>query len=513
MAAAAVAIAFGIGIIAADIAGLLACITCSVLVILIATPFFKQRQRPVLAIIIVSFLIGAVRYAADKDIPPNDISCKTSQTKSFIGVIASDPETVPGRTRLEIRVESVKTDKGWIAATGRILTTAYSGERSTELDYGDRVLINARPYTPYDPTNPGQFSWKQYLARNGIYTCATVRNQNDIIILKRRAGNPATMLALQLKQHIITSVRQLHPPKQASLITGMTLGTYSCLNPETVTHFQRTGTLHLLAASGSNCFLLIMLFTPLLKQFGVQPKHRHIILVFLLVIYLMIVGAKPSLMRATIMASLVLLALPLGRTANIKNIFYIAAIIVLMIAPSDIFDVGFQLSFLGVWALICVSPLIQKVLEHFGWGQNNINTQNKKRISLALLYGKFKGIISGVLIGTIAVTIVTTPLIAYYFNYISLVALPANLALAAEVPFVFADGILSSTVAHIPELSYVFSLAGSFISNFLLETVGYFGSMRYSSISIPSPSITAIIGYYAILYVALSYIKSRIADE
>jgi competence protein ComEC len=220
----------------------------------------------------------------------------------------------------------------------------------------------------------------------------------------------------------------------------------------------------------------------------------------------MIVGIRPSLLRATVMVSLALLAVPLGRVVNIKNIFFVAAIIVLMIAPSDIFDVGFQLSFLGVWALISVVPIIEQALKHSDPGSDNRIT---KWGFARLISRKLSGVISGTLVGTVAVTLVTTPLIAYYFNYISLISLPANLAMAVGVPIVFADGILSAFVAHIPIISDILGVVGSIASSLLLGVVDYLGSMRFSAISIPSPGMAVLIGYYAILYAALSHkIKS-----
>jgi len=102
--------------------------------------------------------------------------------------------------------------------------------------------------------------------------------------------------------------------------------------------------------------------------------------------------------------------------------------------------------------------------------------------------------------------------IAYYFNYVSLVSIPANMAMALGVPIVFADGLVSLAVAPIPVIRDCVGCMGAAVTRLMLAVVNYLGSLRYSSISVASPGALALLGYYIILAAALSYGRDRVAE-
>lgn len=507
---AAVAIAFALGILAAAHASFAICLLAAGLLLLPLLIIKPGSARTVLGIVLAAFAVGAARYAVSREIPLHDVSRFIPRAVAFQGRVASDPESRSDRVRLLLEVTQVQTGEGWEPATGRITATIYEPAASElHLSYGDLALIQARPYIPRDPTNPGQFSWKEYLARQRVYACVSVREAGSVT-KARAGGNPITKAALIAKKYVIASIERIHPKREAGLISGMVMGTYAYLPADVLREFQRTGTLHLLAASGYNCFILVFLAAPVLTWARVFPRDRSLILMLLLALYLIMVGPKPSLVRAAVMTSLFLAGRLLQRVPRTQNLFFAAAIVVLAMNPSDLFDIGFQLSFLGVWSLLCIAPVIEAVLRKAGW----TGPQPGRRMTPPQwLAGKVSAGLVATAVATTAVSLVVSPVVAYYFNYISVVSLPANVAVGLGVPFVFADGIASAALGWVPGIGQVIGALGTRVARAMLAAVDALGSPHWSAISLASPTPMMMVGYYILLYCAYGYLRSRYAAK
>lgn len=505
-----IAIAFALGILASVYVSFAMCILIALGTAVILLAFMRTHKRPLLILSAAMFALGAARYSVSREIPINDISLLADRVTAFEGEVVSDPEARSGQIRIIIQANRAEVGNQWIKTSGSIYTNIYvaGSEDTPRPDYGDLIRIKRSPYIPMDPTNPGQFSWKDYLARQGIYSCASVRMSSDFELLNGHKGNAAMRAALWAKRQLEWSIGRVHPREQAGLITGMVLGTYSYLSPETFRNFTRTGTLHLLAASGANCYILLYIATPVLSLIKVMPKWRHLITIVLIILYLLMVGPKPSLVRAAVMSSLMLLALPLGRVANARNLFFAALFLVLLMDPADLFDVGFQLSFIAVWALIWISPILEEILDRAGIMPKN--TVKYPRLAVRAWRCLLAGLASAA-VCTSAVTLLTAPVVAYYFNYFSLVSLPANLALALGVTLVFADGLVSLITARMGEVGILIGHVGTWVTNAMLATVNYFGSLRWAAVSVSSPNTGMIAGYYLVLYSLMNYLRSSFA--
>jgi competence protein ComEC len=243
------------------------------------------------------------------------------------------------------------------------------------------------------------------------------------------------------------------------------------------------------------------------------------VVIVLLILYVMMVGTMPSLIRAAIMSGLWLLALPLGRVPNLKNLFFTAGLVTLAIRPSDLFDIGFQLSFAAVWALITSASLIEATLEKLGLLGNSLGITLYKARKAGLIQNflsdqihKAKRNLISAAVATITVTLYTTPIVAYYFNNFSLVSLPANVALALSVPIVFAVGLISVAAANVPYIGVAVGFIGTKVTDFILAIVNYLGSSQYSAVTVATPDPLAIFGYYVLLFVGLSYLRSKYAQ-
>ncbi|MGB9619738.1 MAG: ComEC/Rec2 family competence protein, partial [Armatimonadota bacterium] len=188
-------------------------------------------------------------------------------------------------------------------------------------------------------------------------------------------------------------------------------------------------------------------------------------------------------------------------------LFFIAALVILIIDPANLFDVGFQLSFASVWAIIRVSPILgaKSLLNWAGL----VEPGPQARLGVRFVLRKLGGVLGATAVATLAVTLVTAPVVAYYFNYVSLVSIPANMAVEFGVPVVFAVGFLSPVGAHFGFLGSLLGYVGDTTARAMLSVVDTLGDLRWSAVSVESPGVLAILGYYVILFGVLSYVRSK----
>jgi len=232
---------------------------------------------------------------------------------------------------------------------------------------------------------------------------------------------------LQLRQQAGQRLRTLLPEPPASLASGMLWGDDSGLQPEVVTAFRRTGTSHLLAVSGYNVMILTEIMFWLLISLGLWQRLASFIVLGLIGSFVMFTGAEPSVVRAGVMGSLVLLARLLARRPDEVNVLLGAAAAILLVSPSLVRDLGFQLSFGAMAGLMLVSPHLKTRL-------NFIPTWLGLRESA---------------IQTLGATATTLPIILWRLGQISWLSPVANLLVAPAVVWVFVFGLASLLLSFI----------------------------------------------------------------
>ncbi len=222
------------------------------------------------------------------------------------------------------------------------------------------------------------------------------------------------------------------PAREAELARGFVLGEDEGIDARTEEDFRRAGLSHLLAVSGENVTLLALLAMPLLGAFGIPLRERLLWVLGLIVVYVPVAGAGPSIQRAGVMGALGVLATLGGRRGSRLYALALAAAVTLAIDPGVAADVGWQLSFAAVLGiLILATPLRRAIVGGLGPG--------RWRRALA----------EGVAV-SIAATLATAPLIAYHFETVSTTTLAANvLAMPAVAPAMWL-GMLSAGLAQIP---------------------------------------------------------------
>ena len=502
--------AYASGILLAEYFGLLSAILfCMIL----AVCSFKYRSARVFLLIgSIACILGCFRYTAYTQISPDDISSFSSRTTEFTGWISQEPEMKNGTLRFVVRCKTIRTGGRTIPVTGSVAvyihTDALPAVKNSQ--YGDHLTIREDTYIPLDATNPGQFSYRKYLSRQRIYSACSVWQYQNVNRIDRGIGNPFLAAGIAVRRYMISGIEKAFPEREAGVVAGMVLGTYAYLPDDVYDAFSRTGTLHLLAASGFNCFVLIFFSAPLLKLKKMKPASRNLIMALLVFTYLLVVGMKPSMERATVMACLGLLALPFHRIPKHSNLLFAAGLLILLIRPTELFDVGFQLSFSAVVALVFLMPVAERVFPFYSQIRKIFRESNgwMRKVVLKIAVKSLETVAA-----TLAVTVVTSPIIAYYFNYISTVSIVCNLVMAGTVILIFAAGIVAGIFSFVPFIAAIVGYVGGIFTRFALIVVAFFGNQEWSAIPVASPEPAMIFCYYLMLgfgvYFLRSYIEQR----
>ncbi len=283
------------------------------------------------------------------------------------------------------------------------------------------------------------------------------------------------LLASQKIRETLTADLDPNSP-EAQLIIAMTLGDVSPYTDTLKEAFRATGTLHLFSVSGLHVGMLAMLLWLVLSALGVSAKGRAFVIIPMLFFYALITGWKPASVRAAVMASFVLAGLILNRPPAVVNSLMAAAFFLLLANTTELFNPGFQMSFLVVFALILLSvPLagaIKRPLEVDPFIPKRIfSHQEKLRDWFARKGAPFGAVILAAWSGSLLLTYI-------YFHLVSFAAIPAN-SLCVPLAFCVMALAMMSLVAGVfsTTLATLFNNTNWLFAGTILGTVEFLAAI------------------------------------
>lgn len=463
---------------------------------------FWRGQRGWSVLLIGVALLGFARASVQQSPGRWDVSRFAGRRTPVIldGYIASDPQVTPERIRFIFNVTAASAGGHDVPATGRVSVSvrrnALDASRAGMggLEYGRSLRTRAHLSRPQGPRNPGEFSWAAYLARRGVFASVWIDNPADLTVFDEAAGPTLAVWAYRVRALLQKTLMRRLPEREAALASGMVLGSYSLVPEDLVNSFTRTGTLHLLAASGYNCALIVTIFWRMLLKRSRAPRALSAASVILLIVfYVLMAGAGPSIVRAGVGASLFMTALLLGRPVDMLSILAGTAAIMLAVDPLSIAGAGFQLSFAAVASIIAFAPQLESLSARFiPDAPDGRKPPLSRRIAVHL---------RDVAIVTTAATVATAPLIANYFNRVSLVSLPANLAVAALAEWLFVATVALSVLSWAPLIGWLLAKMVFALAVAVEAVVGFMGSAAFAEINVRSPGVAGLTIWFALMTV------------
>jgi competence protein ComEC len=360
------------------------------------------------SIALTVFFLGAARYQFS--IPFVDahyISWYNDRDYELLvtGSLTDPPDERDTYTNLRVNVNSLVAGDQTLQVHGLILARVPPG---TDWHYGDVVRLRGHLLTP--PRNE-DFSYQDYLARQGILSYMP---DAAATLLPFGSGNPILRLIYKFKDHAVAHVYRIFPEPEASLLAGILLGNDNGLSASLQQAYKNTGTAHIIAISGFNIAIISGVFVFLFSRlFG--RRRGAIAAVVGIILYTVLVGATPSVVRAAIMGGLAILAGQLGRRQNGLNTLAGTAAVMAVINPNILWDAGFQLSFAATFGLILYASPLQDWFTRLLARRLPIKTA--RNISAP---------VSAAMFFTLAAQLTTLPIMAYQFGRVSLVSIIAN---------------------------------------------------------------------------------------
>lgn len=365
------------------------------------------------------------------------------------------------------------------------------------LRYGKHLTLTGILRQPQSQRNPGGFDYRAYLARQKV--SGIIEHQGLLQIGEQSGFLPLRWIeTLRLKtERIIDSAYSglETPPTRlnAQLLKGVLLGKRSDLPTETLDIFRNSGTFHVLAVSGLHVGLVAMFCYLGLSIFRMPKKMLSFLTILVVVIYACLVGFRPSVFRATLMAILFLFATIIDRDADIYNLLAVAALVLLLINPTQVWDVGFQLSFVAVAAIVYLVPKMERPLRKLWEQPESVDVPTFVRYKNRAV----KWLILSYLV-TFAAQIGTGPLIAYHFYRAYPLGIIVGPFAVGLVSLIVGVGMVSVCIGFIwLPLAKLLALVNHVIIFIFLELIGIFGQ-NWGIIKL-APTFGIIIVYMAMI--------------
>lgn len=485
-------------------AGLLATIVC-------AWRGLKYLIMP--AAMIVMFVISVLNispYLYEKPEPEHIVHHAGPDPVIVEGLISAPPQVFPDKTQLIISAQRLRINDTVIPVNGNILLNCVTDQ---PFRYGQVIRFKTKLKVPHSFHNHGGFDYEKALRFRGILVHGFINNPAGIIVLRENQGHPLRMQLEAFRRELKTVIRANAGSPAGEMIQALILGEQKEIPKEIREQFNRTGTAHIIAISGFHVGI-IALFSILIVRMIMKTSY-HLLLRFNIskvsmalsfipiVVFTLIAGMGISVVRAAIMALAFLIAILLGKDRDLYNTLALAGLVILVVSPPSLFDISFQLSFSAVAGILFMTPKLTALIpEPSPEGKSGVQIFIRRRLRDIALF----------MIVSISATLGTLPLVAFYFNRMSLITLPANmvvvpilgmLALPVCVAVIVAAPFSATLAAWLVKLS-------ALLVEIALSVLGYLSSISWAAYYVVTPDMPEIIAYYLLLVILFALLDHRI---
>lgn len=343
------------------------------------------------------------------------------------------------------------------------------------LEYGDLIEIKGEYSAPEVARNYKGFDYSQYLKTLNIY--GTIKVEESKIINKNQLS-PILISINNIKEKMIDNANRNMPKRTANLLLGILIGERDNIQEDIIESFRTANLSHILAVSGAHTSYIILGITYLISKSKTPKRIGYIITIINLLIFIIITGASYSVVRACIMAIVVIGAKICYRKENFFTSICISLIIILIQNPFAINDIGLKLSFMGTAGIV----IFNKSITNFF-----IKLKIKQKIAEALSV-------------TFSAQLMIMPIIILNFNTISLTFFISNILASPLLGIIIIFGFISIFISSIlnPISKVLFLILHIFLELLILVSK-VTEKIPGSSILVKTPNILFAIVYYILI--------------
>ena len=439
--------------------------------------------------LLISVLVGISTYTLQNDLLNKNHYC--NQLKTF------DKEHL-----LEITVqEKLKFSEfnyRFIAKINRfnnkksfgklILNIRKDSLNISEIGIGSVLKIKAFLSKNKPIKNPNQFDYGKYLENQNIY--AQVYCDLNNVQISSVVNKNIWYHAAVFRNRIITNLdKNGFGKNELAVITALILGQQQDISQETIQDYQLAGAIHVLSVSGLHVGFILYFVGLLLKPFPNTKKwkfNKLIITILCLWVFGFIAGLAPSILRSVVMFSFVAIGRYLGRGVNIYNTLLVSALIILLVKPSFLFDVGFQLSYISLFFIIWLQPLFAGI-----WRPKN---------KIIIFFWDIITVSFAAQIGAMGLSI-------YYFHQFPELFFITNLIILPAMGFILGYGVFIMILAYLDYIPLPLMKILEYSITILNKIIGYIASFEQFILKDISINKTMLCFSYLMIFLIVIYLK------
>ncbi len=463
----------------------------------LCTGFIKGRAPFLLTISLLLFCTAnlSLKPFLLPDHPLTDIARHCSEEPVIIeGTIDNRPESTQNGWRVILRAEKLINNNKYMAVKGRLSLSIKEGR----IDFvtGDRVRFESRIRAPRNYGIPGEFDVEKYMAFKNIFASSFVKKSDEVINIGDSGEYPIQRRVDLIAMHLGEFIRINIPSSEGAILRALLLGDMGAVPKVLKDAYTRSGVNHILSISGFHVgiiavfiFQIIILAARSSELLLLHLNMRRLSLVLtlpVLIFYLFLSGAAPATVRSVIMIGVYILAMLVEREVDPIDSLMLAAIIILASSPTALFDLSFQLSFVAIWGILVLTPIMVAPFERV---QGNI-----PRKLLLFFFAS---------VAAIGATIIP---VAYFFHRTTATGLISNFLIVpllgygavvigfSALPFVFLS----------PYIAKLLLLAASFLVNISNSIIMFLAKLPILPVFSPSQTELAI---FYIFMAAVTFIN------
>jgi len=376
----------------------------------------------------LSFLIGVFTFVSNN---------QTLHPNHYTHQLAVGIKECTSELRIREKLKNTTTNDRYVAdvialnnqkSYGKIILNIRRETLSSSIDIGSALKVKGSFYKNRTPNNPNQFDYGNYLENQQIY--AQLYADASEIKIGAIAQKSIAYYASQLRNKIIHNLEKNHfNKKELSVVVALLLGQQQDISPDIVRDYQYAGAVHVLSVSGLHVGFILLFITFLLKPFPNTPSasfYKLLIVLLALWSFGIVAGLAPSVVRSVTMFSFVAVGMFLRRSINIYNTLAVSILVILLFQPSFLFDIGFQLSYVALFFIVWLQPLLSSL-----WRPKN----------------KILTYLWDIITVSFAAQIGTFPISIYYFHQFPGLFFVTNLVILPGMSIILALGVIVMVLA------------------------------------------------------------------
>ncbi|MFC7783208.1 DNA internalization-related competence protein ComEC/Rec2 [Rossellomorea sp. GCM10028870] len=440
-----------------------------VLALLLLSLFLRKMTFTVLLFcflfLFISFFNTTIQEKRQKTVLPSEPAPNVFQ------IVINDIPTIDGSTFVSLA--KIKKEK--------VLVRFYFSSEEEKRQFqqvkpGFVCEVKGELTEPKPNKNPNLFHYKSYLAQRGVYWILDVQAFGGCV----DQGKWKHAL-IHLRFNGLKKIEREFPSSTVGVTQALMFGETNMISEDTMQAFRELGVVHLLAISGLHVGLIFAILHYFLLRVGITKEAVTWIGIFLLLCYIVLTGASPSVIRASSMLIVILMSRKVAKGLNTIDSLAVVFIIIVLYEPFSIFNVGFQLSFIVSFSLVVSSS--------------------------AILYTSSS--IVQLLKVTLVAQLSSLPIVIYHFYEFSLIGFLTNLL---YVPL-FSIMVLPLCIIVYFLTSFLSLEWLLLIYKYLLDCIQWISSaiasFPFSTIVLGKPHFLLLLGYFIVIYVVFVWFEQR----